>query len=204
MKVVVATGNQHKVDEIQTAFASFHNDAADWQFVPLSSLGSFPEPVEDGTTFLDNARIKARMAIAETGLPCLADDSGLEVDALGGRPGVRSSRYASEHATDDENNQLLLFELSGTPDEKRTARFRTVLVLLYPEGSEVIAEGTVEGFIGRDPRGQNGFGYDPLFYPAIYQGEFTMAELTMEQKNHISHRGNALVALRRKLEVGRG
>lgn len=204
MKVVVATGNPHKVAEIQAAFADFNQAREDWEFVPLSDLGSFPEPVEDGDTFLDNARIKACAAVAATGLPCLADDSGLEVDALGGRPGVRSSRYAGEHATDGENNQLLLFELSGTPDGKRTARFRTVLVLLYPDGSEVTAEGAVEGFMGREPRGDNGFGYDPLFYPAIYQGETTMAELSMEQKNRISHRGNALAALRRRLEAAQG
>jgi len=199
MKVVVATGNPHKVDEIQAAFADFRSGDEPWGFVPLSSIGDFPEPVEDGDTFLANARIKARAALAETGLPCMADDSGLEVDALGGRPGVRSSRYAGEHATDAENNALLLAELDGVPPERRSARFRTVLVLLYPDGREVVAEGAVEGHIGEAPRGGNGFGYDPLFLPDIHGGRLTMAELTMEQKNRISHRGCALAALLRKL-----
>lgn len=194
MRICIATGNAHKVSEIEAAFSG-----TPWKFVALGELGTFPEPVEDGTTFLDNARIKARAAVANTGLPCLADDSGLEVDALDGRPGVRSSRYAGENATDAQNNALLLEELAGVPAERRTARFRTVLVLLYPNGDEITAEGSVEGVMGTRPRGNEGFGYDPLFYPNVYGGKVTMAELSMAQKNAISHRGNALANLRDKL-----
>ena len=194
MKVVVATGNPHKVDEISAALAF-----EDWEFVPISEVGTFPEPEETGETFLANARIKAQAAHVATGLAVIADDSGLEVDSLGGRPGVFSKRYAGPEATDEENAALLLFELTGVPEDHRSARFCCTLVFLDESGAEIDVTGTCEGCIGHAPRGENGFGYDPVFLPDIYQGERTMAELTMDEKNEISHRGSALIALRNAL-----
>lgn len=194
MRVVVATGNSHKVDEIRSALA-FEG----WEFVALAELGDFPEPEETGDTFLENARIKAFAARAATGCAVIADDSGLEVDVLNGRPGVYSSRYAALDATDGMNNEFLLAELSEVPQENRTARFRSTLVFVDENGLEVDATGTVEGSIGFEPRGSEGFGYDPLFFPDAYQGEKTMAELSMAEKNAISHRGGALRDLKSKL-----
>lgn len=191
--VVVATGNTHKVDEIRAAL-----DFAGWEFVAATEAGLWPEPEETGATFLDNARIKAHVAEELFGLPVLADDSGLEVDALRGEPGVYSSRYAGPCATDDENNGRLLLALNEVPAEQRTARFRCVIVFLDENGSEIVAEGICEGRIGFKPLGENGFGYDPLFLPDATPGR-TMAELTMAEKNTISHRGAALAALREAL-----
>lgn len=190
-RVVVATGNRHKVEEIEQALAS-----SGWEFCALRDLGDFPEPVEDGETFEDNARIKARAAFENTGLASLADDSGLVVDALGGRPGVHSSRYAGEHATDAENNAKLLVELADVPHEKRTARFVSVMVFIDEDGTETVAQGACEGYIATEPQGDGGFGYDPLFHPLEVEGQPAMAELSMAQKNAISHRGKALVNLR--------
>ncbi len=188
-RVVVATGNPHKVDEIRAALAF-----TGWEFVAAGELGAWPEPDETGTTFIENARIKAEAAHALFGLPALADDSGLEVDALDGEPGVYSSRYAGPCATDEENNRRLLLALGDTPGARREARFRSVIVLLAADGTEVVAEGACEGRIGTEPRGGAGFGYDPLFRPDAVPGR-TMAELSMDEKNAISHRGAALRAL---------
>lgn len=193
-RIVVATGNPHKVEEIESALSG-----SGWEFVALHDLGDFPDPVEDGETFEDNARIKARAAREETGLASLADDSGLVVDALGGRPGVHSARYAGEHATDAENNAKLLAELADVPDERRTARFVSTLVLIDEEGHETVAVGTCEGRIAREPAGDGGFGYDPLFHPDDLGGAIAMAEVSMDEKNAISHRGRALAALAAKL-----
>ena len=132
----------------------------------------------------------------------MADDSGLVVDALDGAPGVHSSRYAGTHGDDEANNAKLLEELAGVPDERRTARFVSVLVFIDEDGSETVARGTVEGRIGHELHGEGGFGYDPLFLPDEFGGEKTMAEVPMSEKNRISHRGNALRELRRKLESG--
>lgn len=192
-KIVVATGNAHKVDEIRSALA-FEG----WEFVALSELGDFSEPIEDGETFEDNARIKAHAAHEATGMATLADDSGLVVDALGGRPGVHSSRYAGENATDADNNRKLLSELAGLDQDGRSARFVSTLVFINEDGSEIVARGTCEGMIGTEQEGDNGFGYDPLFLPFALGGH-TMAELTMDEKNRISHRGAALEDLKRKL-----
>jgi len=193
-RVVVATGNRHKVDEIATALAPFG-----WEFVSVDDLGGWDAPEETGETFEDNARIKARAAHERFGLAALADDSGLEVDALDGAPGVYSARYAGECATDALNNERLLLALADVPAERRAARFRSVVVFLDADGAETFAAGTCEGEIGFAPRGDRGFGYDPLFLPAAAPGK-TMAELDMEHKNEISHRGAALGALRQALE----
>lgn len=195
MKVIVATNNAHKLEEIKTAL-----DFPGWEFLPLSSLGDYPEPIEDGRTFEANARIKARAAHEHGKCAAVADDSGLVVDALGGAPGIYSSRFAGEHGNDEANNAKLLSELEGVADAERTARFVSTLVFIDEDGAETVATGTVEGHIGHAPHGNEGFGYDPLFYPNIYRGSRTMAQVDMDEKNSISHRGNALRALKAKLE----
>ena len=193
-RVVVATSNAHKVTEIMSII-----DIEGFEFVPLGALGEFPEPVEDGTTFLENARIKARAAHEETGLASMADDSGIVVDALGGAPGIYSSRYA-DGAGDDANNQKLLSELAKLGEGiDRTGRFACAIVFIDEDGTELHAEATVEGRIDDHLHGEGGFGYDPLFLPDEYGGEVSMAEITMEQKNAISHRGRALRKLREQL-----
>lgn len=193
-RVVVATGNPHKVAEIRAALAF-----PGWEFVAAGELGEWPEPAEDGSTFLANARIKAWAAREAFGLPALADDSGLEVDALDGEPGVHSRYYAGPCATDAENNARLLLALGDTPRTRREARFRSVMVFVDADGTEIVAEGACEGAIGTEERGEHGFGYDPLFWPEATPGR-TMAELPMGEKNAISHRGAALRALREALE----
>ena len=192
--VVIATNNAHKVEEIETAL-----DFEGWEFKSLKDAGLVSDPDETGSTFLENARIKARAAHDIAGTAVLADDSGLIVDALNGAPGVFSSRYSGIDGDDRANNVKLLQELGAVPYEQRTARFATVLVFIDENGSETVAEGFVEGHIGFAERGEHGFGYDPLFFPDIYNGDATMAELTQGQKNTISHRGNALRELRKKL-----
>lgn len=192
--VVIATNNAHKVSEISSAL-SFDG----WTFQSLKEAGVDSNPEETGTTFVENARIKARAAHAITQGAVLADDSGLIVDALDGAPGVYSSRYCGTDGDDAGNNAKLLAELQGVLAEERTARFASVLVFIDEDGTETVAEGFVEGRIGFAPLGDEGFGYDPLFYPDAYHGELTMAQITQEQKNAISHRGNALRELREML-----
>lgn len=197
-RVVVATSNAHKVIEIMSII-----DIEGYSFVPLGDLGEFPEPVEDGSTFMENARIKARAAFEETGLASMADDSGIVVDALGGAPGIYSSRYAGG-AGDDANNDKLLAELAKLGEGiDRTGRFACAIVFIDEDGTELSAYATVEGRIDDHLHGEGGFGYDPLFLPDEYGGRVSMAELTMEQKNAISHRGRALRMLRGQL-VARG
>jgi len=193
-RVVVATRNAGKLAEIRAALPF-----PGWRFVSSAELFDWPEVEETGETFEENARLKAQAAHERFGLPALADDSGLEVDALDGAPGVFSSRFAGECATDALNNERLLAVLAGVPAEKRTARFRCVMVFIDEDGTETIAEGTCEGRIGFEPRGSGGFGYDPLMLPDATPGR-TMAELEMAEKNAISHRGAALRALRTALE----
>lgn len=193
--VVVATGNAHKVTEIEAILAPVMPGV---RFVALGELGDFPDPVEDGDTFFDNALIKARAAQEETGLPmAVADDSGLCVDALDGAPGIYSARWAGEHGNDAANNQKLMAQMADVPEEARTARFHSSVVLV--RGDEVLrGDGDCEGRVGYAPRGDGGFGYDPLFLPDDTPGQ-TMAELTPEQKNAISHRFHALEDLSAKL-----
>ena len=193
-KVVIATNNAHKVSEISTAL-----DFPGWEFVTLRECTPFPEPVEDADTFEGNARIKARAAFEATGLAALADDSGLEVDALNGAPGVFSARYAGEHGDDDANNAKVLAELEGVADEDRSARFVCSLVFIDTDGTEYTARGTIEGFIGHGLQGDGGFGYDPMFFPCQFKGEKSLAEVTQDEKNAISHRGNALRQLKTSL-----
>ncbi|WP_165170584.1 RdgB/HAM1 family non-canonical purine NTP pyrophosphatase [Adlercreutzia sp. ZJ242] len=194
--VVIATNNAHKVAEITTAL-----DFEGWEFRTLREMGVESDPVEDADTFEGNARIKARAAREACGgaVAALADDSGLEVDALGGAPGVYSSRYAGEDGNDAANNAKLLRELDGVADEERTARFACTLVFVDDDGTERVARGTIEGRIGYEERGSEGFGYDPLFFPDEFAGALTLAEVSQEQKNAISHRGNALRELKSQL-----
>ena len=172
------------------------------QVLTMEEAGIHSEPEEDGSTFEENALIKARAAHeASGGMATLADDSGLVVDALDGAPGVYSSRYAGGHGDDEANNRKLLAELADVPEEERTARFVCVLAFVDEDGSELLAEGTVEGIIGFEPRGANGFGYDPLFLADAFDRELTTAEVSADRKNAISHRGNALRALKPLLEA---
>jgi XTP/dITP diphosphohydrolase len=181
-RLCFASGNRHKVAEIAAMLAP-HG----WQVEPLALTVE-----EDAPTFAGNAEKKARAALAQSGLPSLADDSGLEVDALDGAPGVLSARYAGEPCDDGRNNAKLLAALAGVPDERRTARFRCALVFVDGDGTRLGVDGSCEGRIGHAPRGAGGFGYDPLF---ILDGDArgrTMAELAAEEKNAVSHRAQAL------------
>ena len=193
--VLIASNNAHKATEIAEAL-----DFPGWEFKTLKQVGVSSDPAEDAETFLGNARIKAHAAQqASGGMPVLADDSGLEVDALDGAPGVRSARYAGEPCDDAANNAKLLDALSDVADEARTARFVCQLVFLDENGNEVDARGTVEGRIAREAHGENGFGYDPLFLPEVFGFERSLGEAKPEEKNAVSHRGNALRELRAKL-----
>jgi len=197
-RVIVATSNKGKLAEIRSTV-----DLPDLDFVTAAELGLDALEVEEtGETFAENARLKVVAYARRFQMPALADDSGLEVDALAGMPGVYSSRYAGVDGDDAANNRKLLASLADTPDADRTARFRSVVVMMYPDGSEAVAEGACEGRIGNEPRGSGGFGYDPLFLPDATPGR-TMAELSLEEKNAISHRGSALRALRAKLDAQR-
>lgn len=199
--VIIATNNAHKVSEIQSAL-----DFPGWTFATLAEAGVVSDPAEDADSFEGNARIKAQAAraAAEAALgravAVLADDSGLAVDALGGAPGVYSSRYAGEDGNDAANNAKLLRELADAAPEARTARFVCTLVFIDEDGTETVARGTVEGRIGEVERGSEGFGYDPLFLPDEFGGERTLAEVIQDEKNGISHRGNALRVLKNALE----
>ncbi len=193
--VFIVSNNQHKASEIKTAL-----DFEGWEFKTIADMGVDLDPVEDADSFEGNARIKAEAARQVCGdIAVLADDSGLEVDALGGEPGVYSSRYAGVHGDDEANNEKLLMKLGDTPFDKRTARFVCTLVFIDEDGRETIARGTIEGRIGFEKHGEGGFGYDPLFYPDIYDGNLTLAQVSQDEKNSISHRGNALRALKAQL-----
>jgi XTP/dITP diphosphohydrolase len=196
MKVAVATHNAHKVREIAQILR-----IDDWELVPISELGLTTLPPETASTFMGNALIKARAAHAATGLPALADDSGLEVDALDGAPGVYSARYAGHDANAAANNAKLLAALASTPQPQRTARFTCTVAYIDAAGRETCATGTCEGQIATAPRGHEGFGYDPLFLPMQYHGNYTMAELSAADKNAISHRAAALTNLRKELAI---
>jgi XTP/dITP diphosphohydrolase len=198
MRILVATRNQGKLREYERLLA----DVPGLVLETMASLSQPIEVMEDRDTFHGNALAKATGIAAVAGIPCLADDSGLEVDALAGQPGVRSARYSGEDATDAQNNEKLLRELADVPDEKRTARFRCAIAVVDADGRELAAtDGACEGRIAREPRGIHGFGYDPLFVPDRYTQ--TMAELGPATKNQISHRAKAaakLVPLLRQLQ----
>ena len=183
MRLVLATNNPGKAAEIADILT-------DVEVVPRPD--HLPEPVEDADTLLGNARIKARSLAEATGEPAVADDTGLEVDALGGAPGILTARYAGDDATYEDNWRKLLRDLEGVAD--RRARWRTVALVCWPDGTEVWAEGTCDGTIAPGPRGAQGFGYDPVFIPDGGDGR-TFAELSREEKNVVSHRGRAFRAL---------
>ena len=189
MKIVLASSNQGKLREIQQVL-----EPLQLELIPQSEF-TIEDAEETGLTFVENALIKARHAAKISGLPALADDSGLEVDALNGAPGIYSSRYAGANASDDENNQKLLTELSNLPAAPRSARFRCVLVYMRhaEDPSPLIAQGAWEGEILGQASGDNGFGYDPLFFSPAHQS--TSAELQPEIKNRSSHRARALEQL---------
>lgn len=193
MRFVLATGNRSKLVELERILGGL-----DVELVPMTDLG-LGSPVEDGDTFEANALIKARAACRATGMPALADDSGLEVDALGGAPGVHSARYAGEETDDIANNRKLVEELAAIPEAERTARFVCVAALVAPDGREWTERGTMEGRIIDEPRGEGGFGYDPHF---VVAGESrTNAELAPEEKDARSHRGAAFRAIRPHVEA---
>lgn len=184
---VLATANPDKAREIEEILGPVG-------VTLLPRPADVPEVIEDGETLEDNALLKARALVAATGRSAIADDTGLFVDALDGAPGVWSARYAGEHATYSDNCEKLLRELDGVPPENRTARFRTVAAVAYPDGSWFVVDGEVEGTIALSPIGENGFGYDPVFLPESGRGR-SMAQLTPEEKHALSHRGNAFRAL---------
>jgi XTP/dITP diphosphohydrolase len=185
VKLLLATRNRNKVTEMQHALAD-----TGWQVMMLSDFGDMPEVEEDGATFAENARKKARSASARVEMWTLAEDSGLEVDALGGEPGVRSARYAGEGANDADRMHKVLERIVNVPEERRTARFRCVMCLIDTAGKETCFEGRCEGRIAHSARGTSGFGYDPIFIPEGYSRTF--AELGPGVKSKISHRARAM------------
>lgn len=189
-RVIIATNNAHKVTEIRDVFSGLG-----WECESLKEAQIDSDPEETGTTLVENARIKARAAHDLSGCAVLADDSGLLVDALDGAPGVYSSRYAGEDGNDAKNNELLLRNLAGVPLNERTAHFSCVLVFIDENGTETVAEGRVNGLIGFEEQGNEGFGYDPLFLPDDFGNEKTFAELGLTEKQKVSHRARALRAL---------
>jgi len=193
MKIVFASGNEGKVREIGEML-----EGMNIELVSLKNYQNVPEIVEDGKSFLENALKKAKIISAFTGETVLADDSGLQVDALEGEPGIYSARYAGEKATDDDNINLLLSRLKHVPQEKRTASFRCALVLYRMDGSYDSFESRWRGLIIDERRGGNGFGYDPVFY--VPELKKTAAELPPEIKNKVSHRGQAFAQLKHALE----
>lgn len=193
MKILVASNNKSKIKELNAILGELGVEC-----VSLSDMGINADVEETGSTFFENAKIKAEAFYKIAKIPTISDDSGLEVDALNGEPGVFSARYAGEHGNDEKNNQKLLENIKNVPEDKRTARFKSVVCLILDENNFISAEGSVEGIILNEARGQNGFGYDPLFFsPKLNK---TFAEATAEEKNAISHRGNAIRSLKKKLE----
>ena len=191
-KLILATRNKDKLKEIQALLSDLDID-----IVSLDEAENAPHVVEDGKTFMENAFKKAKVIAEATGIMALADDSGLEVDALDGAPGVYSARYSGENASDASNNEKLLADLEGVPAGKRSARFSCVIVVYHPSGRWISTEDKCEGEITEKSIGDRGFGYDPVFYlPSL---NCTMAQLSAEEKNRLSHRGKALEKLKSEL-----
>jgi len=188
-EIVLATRNPDKGRELGALLGGLRI-----RIRTLADFPSAPEVVEDGTTCEANAIKKAREIAQATGVPAVADDTGLEVDALGGRPGVYAARYAGEHATYEDNWRKLLLELVGVPGSKRTARFLTVAAIAFPSGDVHVTQGSLEGLIAEQPLGDRGFGYDPVFL--VPEFNRTLAQLTAEEKNRMSHRARAFVQMR--------
>ena len=191
MKLLVASNNAKKLGELEKILADAGIDSV--ELVPLRDVEPYDEPVEDGRTFADNALIKAHAGAQATGLACIADDSGIAVEELNGMPGVLSARWSGQHGNDAANNELLLAQMEHVPSERRQAAFVSVCALVTPAGQEHVAEGRWPGTLLTAPRGEAGFGYDPLFQP---EGDTrSSAEMTPEEKNAASHRGRALAQL---------
>ena len=188
--IAIASRNEHKLRELARICRDW---PVVWMTVENQDLAAFPEVEETGDTYLDNALLKATQVTAALGVPAVADDSGIEVDALGGAPGPRSARYAGEGATDEQNLDAMLRAVRGVPAGGRTARYRCVAAIAWPDGRTLHADGVCEGALVSKRRGVRGFGYDPVFVPAGW--DETMAELTDDQKDRISHRGRAFRAL---------
>lgn len=189
--IILATNNKSKVKEISEMMSG-----SDITFVSLADAGINVEVEETGTTFEENALLKAREICKLSGKPTISDDSGLEIDALDGAPGIYSSRFMGEDTSYDIKNNALIEKLENVADPDRTARFRCCMALVLPDGREFVTEGAMEGIIAREPKGINGFGYDPILFIPEYNR--TCAELSSEEKNNISHRGEAL---RKMIEV---
>ena len=183
-KVILATNNEGKIRELSSLISG-----ESWEFISPAAAGIELDVEETGRTFEENAVIKAKSYAKASNLPAIADDSGLEVDALNGDPGVFSARYAGPDASDNKRNEFLLFNLANVPWEKRTARFRCVIAIAFPEDRLILCKGECPGIIAFEPKGENGFGYDPVFYlPELGK---SMAEISLEEKNRISHRAKA-------------
>ncbi|MBW9299952.1 XTP/dITP diphosphatase [Pediococcus acidilactici] len=191
-QILIATKNEGKLKEFKQVFT-----AKGIEVLSLKDVDEDVDVQENGLTFEENARLKADSYAKTIGIPVLADDSGLEIDALNGRPGIFSARYAGDH-NDAANNAKVLTELGGVPDEKRTATFHTTVVVRKPDGTELVANGNLRGRILSVPRGDNGFGYDPLFY--VEEKQKTLAQMTREEKNQISHRALAIQDLLTKFD----
>ena len=196
-RIALATHNRHKLREIGRICADW---PVTWLSVENHDPTAFPDVDETGATYLENAALKARAVAEALGVPALADDSGIEVDGLGGRPGPRSARYAGEEATDEQNLRALIQAIRGVPASGRTARYRCIAAIASPDGRIEHAEGVCEGTLRSAPAGSGGFGYDPIFVPVGW--DRTMAEMTDDEKDRISHRGRAFRALRSALGEG--
>ena len=192
-RLIFATGNKDKMKEIREILGSLPVE-----ILSMKEAGIQAEIEEDGKSFEENTLIKARAVCRLAGEMVLADDSGLEIDYLNGEPGIYSARYMGEDTSYRIKNQNLMDRLSGVPDEKRTARFVCAIAAAFPDGREYVVRGTIEGRIGYDERGENGFGYDPIFY--LPDRDVSTAQLSREEKNSISHRGNALKKMKELLE----
>lgn len=188
-KVLVASRNLKKVEEMRRILAEHLTDGV--EVLGLDDVADFDEPVEDEPTFEGNALLKARAGVLATGLPTIADDSGLCVDALNGMPGVLSARWSGPPKSDQRNNELLLAQLGDVPDDRRTAHFACAVALVHPDGRELVVEGRMDGRVIREVRGSGGFGYDVLFVADAFP-DVTTAELSREDKDAVSHRGKAL------------
>lgn len=192
-RMIFATGNENKMKEISEILG-----ALPLEILSMKEAGVSADIVEDGKTFEENALIKARAICKLAGEMVLADDSGLEIDYLNKEPGIYSARYMGEDTSYHIKNKSLIDRLEGVPEEKRTARFVCAIAAVFPDGKELVVRGTVEGIIGYEEKGENGFGYDPIFY--LPERGCTTAELPPEEKNSISHRGNALRLMKELLE----
>lgn len=191
-RIIFATGNVGKMKEIREIMKD-----TDYEVVSMKEANVSPDIVEDGQTFEENALIKARAVCAASGLPALADDSGLEVDYLNKAPGIYSARFLGEDTSYEIKNKYILDKLSGVAENERTARFVCAIAAVFPDGREETRTATIEGRIAYESAGENGFGYDPIFYVPEFSA--TTAQLTMEQKNQVSHRAKALTAIKEEV-----